>query len=411
MANPFWGYVPLGVCETSPALYSLCFSRTLGPKGRPRSTTGGRCCRIEIRILDERRAGLRRLPWYSSGTRMGGEERDRHSQRSGAIEMAQALRRDGIPDTAIAARLGVDRNTVVRWLGPRRRSRHDHAALIAAAFEEVQHGSTISQVARSLGISRSSLQNQLTAAGIKPARRPAFSDETITDGLHRRAAGQSDRAIATALGVSRRRVVQMLGHRTRRQALDDRWRVREATCVTLFQLGLTQRQVAVRLCIDRATVGRALAEARADGIPLEPRQKVMLPQYRRLWSDDDLIAKAQEWGTIYDRQPAAPEWNPWHTHNRDAAVGVDRIERFYQGTWPFVDSVIGSKHHRPWGSPWNRFLETAGFTPLPQGYHFVADDDGHAIRIDGRRLIRHNARHDVEYLEGDAPPHTRRKRR
>ena len=127
-------------------------------------------------------------------------------------------------------------------------------------------------------------------------------------------------------------------------------------------------------------------------------------QYRRLWSDEDLLAKAREWAAIYDRPPSATEWNPWHLQNRDSAVGVDRIERFHRNTWPFVDSVINPKHRRPWGSSWNGFLEFAGFTLLPHGYHFAADDDGHAIRVDGCRLVRHNGWHEIEYLEGDPVP-------
>jgi hypothetical protein len=141
-----------------------------------------------------------------------------------------------------------------------------------------------------------------------------------------------------------------------------------------------------------------------------PRQRTLLPHYRRLWSPDDLITKAKQWVDAYDRPPSSPEWNPWHAQNSRSPVGVDRIERFYEGEWPYVSTVIAEKHRRPWGTSWNRFLEAAGFTPLPHSYHYVTDDDGVAIRIDGKRLIRHNGWHDIEYLEGDRPPTRKRHR-
>jgi hypothetical protein len=124
------------------------------------------------------------------------------------------------------------------------------------------------------------------------------------------------------------------------------------------------------------------------GIDVPRRQKVMLPQYRRLWSSHDLLGKAVEWHEVYDRPPTSSEWNSWHPHHyKNLALGVDRIERFYAGEWPFTSSVIGPRYRRAWKTSWNRFLETAGFTPLPHNYHYVTDDYGKAIRIDGKRLI------------------------
>ena len=107
------------------------------------------------------------------------------------------------------------------------------------------------------------------------------------------------------------------------------------------------------------------------------------------------------WGTIYDRPPVASEWNPWHLHHRqNPGIGADRIERFFAGEWPYLATVISPVHKRTWGTSWVRFLQLAGFQPLPQGYHYVCHDDGHATRIDGRRLI-HSNDHRREYLEGE----------
>jgi transposase len=213
-----------------------------------------------------------------------------------AISEAQELRRQGMPDTAIAARLGVTRQSILRWLGPRR-SRPDHAMLIATAVKKVQTGETVSRAAHEVGLSRSSLRRHLTIAGVQPVR-PRVPEETLAAARQLRAAGHSDRAIATTLGVSRRQLVTLLGRRTRRQSLEDRWRVRKATSVTLYQLGLTRRQVATRLSLHPTTVGRALAEAQTEGISIAARHKLLLPHYRRLWSNHDLIVKAQKWARI-----------------------------------------------------------------------------------------------------------------
>jgi len=92
-------------------------------------------------------------------------------------------------------------------------------------------------------------------------------------------------------------------------------------------------------------------------------------------------------------EPVAPH------HSTNPALGVDRIERFYQGEWPFTDSIIGRKYQRPWKT-WNGYLKAAGLDPLPHGYHYVTNDEGKAVRIDGKRLI-HSNDHKREYLEGE----------
>jgi hypothetical protein len=203
------------------------------------------------------------------------------------------------------------------------------------------------------------------------------------------------------LNVPRRRLALELGERGRAGFAQDRRNTRMATCLTLYQNGHTQREIARLLGIHPATVSRALTYAREQGVDLPLRQKVMLPQYRRLWSTDDLVEKAREWLALYDRPPVSSEWDPWHPHHLiNPSLGTDRIQRFYERVWPLTDTIISRKHHRPWKTSWNAYLRAAGFEPLPHGYHYVADDDGKAVRVDGKRLI-HSNDHRREYLEGE----------
>ena len=319
--------------------------------------------------------------------------------RENARALAAELRDARLPDTEIARRLGVSRQTVRRWLGPRMR-RATKRARLEDAVQRLEQGRQIGAVAEEFAVSRSALREHAAAAGL-PERTAARAQARLEEARRLRLQGWSDRAIAQHLALSRLTLASALGHRSAAEVAHDRRRVRIATCLTLYQGGMTQAEVAEALGVSVATVQRTLAAARAEGLHVRPRLKAVLPHYRRLWSTHDLVKKAREWARLYDRPPTSSEWNPWHpAHRRNPALGVDRIVRFYTGEWPFTDSIVSAKHRRPWGTSWNAYLRTAGFQPLPHGYHYVADDDGRAVHIDGRRLI-HSNDHSREYLEGE----------
>jgi transposase len=316
------------------------------------------------------------------------------------LNIAIGLRQRGLTDVEVARRLGVTRETVRRWLGPRT-PRGEKTAALEEGVRRLRGGERIGVVATQLGVSTGALRQRARSAGASATSPPVTPEAALDAARGLRRLGLSDRQIARQLAIPRRRLARDLGFRGREGFVHDRRLARIATCLTLYQTGLTQREVAQALGVSRATVHRALGFARRQGIDVPRRQKVMLPQYRRLWSSHDLLGKAVEWHEVYDRPPTSSEWNPWHPHHsKNLALGVDRIERFYAGEWPFTSSVIGPRYRRPWKTSWNRFLETAGFTPLPHNYHYVTDDYGKAIRIDGKRLI-HSNDHKREYLEGD----------
>jgi DNA-binding CsgD family transcriptional regulator len=262
-------------------------------------------------------------------------------------EQARALRGLGYSDVETGRRLGVTRETIRRWLGPRRARAVTRAAL-DDGVRRLQAGESIATVTGSLGISRSALRRRARLQGVK---RPGLETpgSVLEQASALRAEGASDREIARRLGVPRNRLAVELGRRGRAGFLRDRRLARMATCLTLYQQGMTQREIAAALDINPVTVHRALTFAREQGIDVPRRQKVMLPQYRRLWSTDELLEKALEWAAIYDRPPVSSEWHPWHPyHSENQALGVDRIQRFYQGEWPFAESIVGSKYQRPW---------------------------------------------------------------
>jgi DNA-binding CsgD family transcriptional regulator len=317
---------------------------------------------------------------------------------SDARKQARELRDLGYSDVQTARRLAVTRQTIRRWLGPKT-SRTVKQAALEEGVRRLRAGEGPAAVAAAVGVSADALRRRARQAGIaRPSSQiPA---PILSHASSLRAQGLSDREIARQLGIPRRRLAVELGGRGRAGFCRDRRLARMATCLTLYQRGMTQREIAQALNVNRATVHRALAYAREQGIDVPQRQKVMLPQYRRLWTTEELLEKAREWAAIYDRPPVSSEWNPWHPHHSEnQALGVDRIERFYQGEWRFTESITGAKYQRPWKT-WNGYLRDAGLEPLPHGYHYVADDDGKAVRIDGKRLI-HSNDHRREYLEGE----------
>jgi transposase-like protein len=75
---------------------------------------------------------------------------------------------------------------------------------------------------------------------------------------------------------------------------------------------------------------------------------------RRKWSKELIVARMQEWATIYGEPPTNNDWNPYGARRLG---DEERAQRYLAqpGYWPEHMAV-----YRHWGS-WNAAIEAAGF--------------------------------------------------
>lgn len=121
----------------------------------------------------------------------------------------------------------------------------------------------------------------------------------------------------------------------------------------VFELETTNARLehALEEGIELAEQGRPL------GIVVR-RLRAGAANFRRQWTPESIVAKAQEWAEQYGRPPSALDWNPAMARRSKLE---DKIERYYEGDWPPYGTVT---RHFP---RWNAMIAAAGFDPREPG--------------------------------------------
>ena len=108
---------------------------------------------------------------------------------------------------------------------------------------------------------------------------------------------------------------------------------------------------------------------------------------RHKWSEEEIIAKIQEWHGLYGETPSASDWNPSDC-NRSARIALARSQRwllrgqrFISGEFPWPRTVQVA-----FGS-WNNAIRAAGFDPRRTAVENLVEIDRYVGMHDLRTMI------------------------